>query len=242
MLCWGRNAEGQIGDGTLERRAAPTLVQGLNGVATLAAGFQHTCVLRNDQSVFCWGKNSAGQLGFAGDDSARPRRVVAPAPVTTLSAMWDHSCATMSGVAACWGANEHGQLGTNSREASRPPSIVAGLARVDFCRRRLGSASLWSVATPRCFVLGSKPRRAARDRDAQRLQPGGAGGRAARGDRPRRHRLQPQLRFDERGRDLVLGLQRAWPSRRWDVDRSALAAARLGPLARRQAAMGERRL
>ena len=56
---------------------------------------------------------------------------MAPAPVTTLSAMWDHSCATMSGVAACWGANEHGQLGTNSREASRPPSIVAGLAGVD---------------------------------------------------------------------------------------------------------------
>ena len=155
VLCWGRNAEGQIGDGTLERRAAPTLVQGLNGVATLAAGFQHTCVLRNDQSVFCWGKNSAGQLGFAGDDSARPRRVVAPAPVTTLSAMWDHSCATMSGVAACWGANEHGQLGTNSR----------GEPAAEHRRRLRGSTMSPPAAgtAARCatapFVLGSKSRR-----------------------------------------------------------------------------------
>ena len=151
VLCWGRNAEGQIGDGTTTRRPAPTQVQGLSGVLYIAAGFQHTCVLRNDQSVFCWGANGHGQLGFAGVDSTRPRRVNAPAPVTTLSTVWDHSCATMSGVAACWGWNEFGQLGTNTREASRPPSVVMGLVGVDHvaagghhsCALRDGDVLCW---------------------------------------------------------------------------------------------------
>jgi len=151
VYCWGRNAEGQIGDGTRDRRAAPTQVQGLSNVLFIAAGFQHTCVLRSDQSVLCWGANGNGQLGFAGGDSLRPRRVLAPAPVTAMSTVWDHSCAVMSGVAACWGWNEFGQLGTNSREQSREPTVVPGVLGVSYvaagghhsCGLRGGEVLCW---------------------------------------------------------------------------------------------------
>ena len=62
--CWGWNAYGQLGDGTVTERWTPTPVSGLeNGVALTAAGVYHTCAVTTSGSVVCWGRNSQGQLG-----------------------------------------------------------------------------------------------------------------------------------------------------------------------------------
>ncbi|HUK95678.1 MAG TPA: PASTA domain-containing protein [Gaiellaceae bacterium] len=62
--CWGANDHGQLGDGTTTERHQPVAVSGLtSGVATIAAGFSHTCALRTTGTILCWGYNGQGQLG-----------------------------------------------------------------------------------------------------------------------------------------------------------------------------------
>ena len=83
VRCAGNNSAGQLGDGTATSNPAPVLViaaaNGANignvvalaaGVRALAAGFQHTCALRDDRSMLCWGSNNEGQLG-TGDTAPR---------------------------------------------------------------------------------------------------------------------------------------------------------------------------
>lgn len=63
-LCWGRNVEGQLGDGTTGTRLTPTPVSGLSsGVASLVTGWEHTCAVTTSGQALCWGRNNEGQMG-----------------------------------------------------------------------------------------------------------------------------------------------------------------------------------
>jgi alpha-tubulin suppressor-like RCC1 family protein len=71
--CWGQNAYGELGDGTIDHtcelvgpcehsRYIPAKVEGLGDVVTVSVG-THVCVLQRDDAVWCWGGNSNGSLG-----------------------------------------------------------------------------------------------------------------------------------------------------------------------------------
>ena len=71
--CWGRNAEGQLGDGTTTPRSAPTPVSGGGQWSDVAGGGVHSCGVKTDSSLWCWGGNQWGSLGDATfDDSLVP--------------------------------------------------------------------------------------------------------------------------------------------------------------------------
>lgn len=65
VRCWGNNANGQLGDGTVINRATPVPVSALtSGVVAISAdGITHSCALTASGGVRCWGSNSRGQLG-----------------------------------------------------------------------------------------------------------------------------------------------------------------------------------
>jgi alpha-tubulin suppressor-like RCC1 family protein len=64
VLCWGANADGQLGDGTTDDRYTPAPVSGLgHRVTGIAAGSSHTCALADAGAVVCWGASGYGQVG-----------------------------------------------------------------------------------------------------------------------------------------------------------------------------------
>jgi alpha-tubulin suppressor-like RCC1 family protein len=114
VSCWGSNASGELGDGTMTSRPTPAVVPDLEGVVALAAGPDHTCAVLASGEARCWGRNTYGQLG---DGTTEGPRLV-PTPVSGLTDAIDiavgdlHTCALRaSGAVSCWGRNVSGQLG-----------------------------------------------------------------------------------------------------------------------------------
>ena len=77
VKCWGDDSYGQLGnDAVLKGQPTPVDVMGLTtGVASVAAGFYHTCAVTTAGGLKCWGDDRYGQLG---DDAALVSR---PTPV-----------------------------------------------------------------------------------------------------------------------------------------------------------------
>ena len=130
VWCWGRNDEGQLGDGTqVPQRPLPSIVAGLSdGWRGLAAGSDHTCALGESGDVKCWGSNYHGQLGDGTRQTRRTPVVVGglPPDVLALSARGGHTCATTAnGRAYCWGYNRQGQLGDGTTVDRSTPVALA---------------------------------------------------------------------------------------------------------------------
>lgn len=82
--CWGGNTNGQLGDGTLNRRSKPVAVKGelfFKQLTTAGWSDGHTCGKASDSLAYCWGLNSSGELGDGTTTDRRtPTRVVGPVP------------------------------------------------------------------------------------------------------------------------------------------------------------------
>lgn len=128
LRCWGDNARGQIGDGTIVDRPLPTIVSALSGTTLVATGSDHTCAYAS-AGLHCWGENVAGQVGDGSAATSRtsPTAIAGLAP-TSIAAARDHSCAVVGSVVHCWGDNAVGQLGDGTTTQRRAPAPVIGLA------------------------------------------------------------------------------------------------------------------
>ena len=115
LYCWGRNMEGQLGDGTSVASPAPVAVGGLGGtVESFSAGRQHVCAQLAGGSLRCWGDNLTGQLGDGTNvNRATPTAVSGLSEaISSVASGFDHTCAVSnSGNVFCWGDNVFGQLG-----------------------------------------------------------------------------------------------------------------------------------
>lgn len=142
LVCWGSNAGGRLGLGSFssdpdsavyavgdqpdemgEALPAIALRAGNGPIASLSAGFDHTCAAFANGTLQCWGLNFFGQLGL-GDTAARGDQLDdmgAQLPMVNLgssqfvvavSAGGTFGCARLSDSSLkCWGDNTHGQLG-----------------------------------------------------------------------------------------------------------------------------------
>ena len=131
--CWGDNAAGQLGHGTVSPSGAELAVLGnfAGPVRAVAPGGGHTCVIGEAGAVRCWGRNEAGQLGV----TAGQPQLTAVAPGGGLTAI-GLSLGTASTCAIrpdrtvmCWGDNTGGRLGVGDGAAAIP-RVVTGLSAI----------------------------------------------------------------------------------------------------------------
>jgi len=128
VKCWGDNYHGQLGDGTTEDRAAPTLVTGLGAPATaISVGGQFTCALLETGAVKCWGVNINGELGV-GDfqDRSSPAQVFGlESGVLDLSSAGNSTCAALvGGTIKCWGLKNYGHVGEGMTSNEIPYDVT----------------------------------------------------------------------------------------------------------------------
>ncbi len=130
VQCWGSNASGQLGDGSMADSNRPVDVTGSGGaVASVAAGQDHSCALLEAGTVMCWGGNAHGQLGNGTTvSSTAPVAVAGLTGVEAISAGGEATCALLeAGAVACWGDNTFGQLGNGANTDASTPVAVTDL-------------------------------------------------------------------------------------------------------------------
>ena len=141
VQCWGRNDNGQLGDGTTADSTAPVQVASVDSMLGVSAGAGHTCVLTADviSGAKCWGLNNFGQLGDGTTtNSSTPVQIVGLGGLSDIeqftginvngvSAGGNHTCAMTGSGLLCWGRNNYGQLGDGTMTSSSTPVQVMGV-------------------------------------------------------------------------------------------------------------------
>jgi alpha-tubulin suppressor-like RCC1 family protein len=167
--CWGRNTEGELGNGPgYESVPTPGAVGEVTGARDIASGEAHSCAVLAEEGrpvgqIKCWGWDKYGQLG---DDSVgdvkRPvfaqEGMLQPiAGAMQVSAGNEHTCALLKGgTVACWGSDAHGQLGdgqTNEEHVAVQVPRLAHVVEVD--ASQLHSCALLEDGAIKCW--GSDP-------------------------------------------------------------------------------------
>jgi alpha-tubulin suppressor-like RCC1 family protein/phosphodiesterase/alkaline phosphatase D-like protein len=136
LAAWGRNGEGQLGNGATTDSSVPVRVNQTGVLAgktvvSIACGYYHNLVICSDGTLAAWGGNS-GKLGNnSSTNSSVPvlvdrTGVLAGKSVIQVSGGGSHSLVVCAdGTLASWGANGSGELGNNSNTASLVPVLAS---------------------------------------------------------------------------------------------------------------------
>ncbi|MCO4761822.1 MAG: hypothetical protein KC502_09975 [Myxococcales bacterium] len=125
--CWGKNLNGQLGNGGIANIAAAVQVIGLDQVSLVAPSRQNSCAIANGGKVYCWGKNDVGQTTTkpTSKEVPTPTEVPLPTKMVSVAAGSYHGCAaTTGGDVYCWGGNNHGQHGNGTTTDNPKPTKV----------------------------------------------------------------------------------------------------------------------
>ena len=125
LWSWGRNAYGQLGDGTTTNRSIPVQISG--SYSSVKASGYNAGAIKTDGTLWRWGDNLNGCLG---DNTTTQRN----SPVQIGASTWSQfSCGRAhtgaiktGGTLWMWGRNAYGQLGDNTTiHRSSPVQIGA---------------------------------------------------------------------------------------------------------------------
>lgn len=132
VRAWGRNGNGQLGNGNYIDTNLPVQVAGLTGVISIAGGGLHSLALKSDGTVWAWGMNANGQLGNGNNTTSNfPVQVSGLTGVIAISAGGVHSLALKNdGTVWAWGSNFYGRLGNGTNTDSNVPVQTSSLTGV----------------------------------------------------------------------------------------------------------------
>ena len=119
--CWGKNAHGELGDGTTNDATTPVRVTGLDDAQELAASGSTTCAIRKNGAVVCWGNLASTP------DTLVPTALAGVKDATAVGVGIDHACVVnKDGATFCMGSNTYGELGDGTTSPKDWPVRVEG--------------------------------------------------------------------------------------------------------------------
>ena len=134
VLCWGDNAYGELGNGTVSPTQTPATALLPSKAIQVAAGESHSCALLVTHTVACWGDNEFAELGQKASFQPvpSPRLVPGLTRVASVVAGDGDTCALMlNKTLRCWGEGALGELGNGTTTlAQATPVAVYGLSNV----------------------------------------------------------------------------------------------------------------
>jgi ABC-type transport system substrate-binding protein/cyclophilin family peptidyl-prolyl cis-trans isomerase/serine/threonine protein kinase len=127
LWAWGKNNDGQLGDGTTTDRTMPVQVINLTDVVAVAGGgSMHCLALKSDGTIWEWGNNPATFV-----QNKTPLQVEDINQVVKIAGDTHQSLALKSdGSVWAWGDNWTGMLGNGTYDRSAVPVKVQGLDHV----------------------------------------------------------------------------------------------------------------
>lgn len=179
VFCWGSGAAGQLGLGDKVSQSTPHVVPLSAGAAHISVGYNHSCAVLVDGSLWCWGANFEGELGqndrANSDDIASPSRVGTDSDWMMAAGGQGHTCGVRRpGSLWCWGRNGTDELGLGAGSALqvRTPTRVGAFA--DFTQLDAGQnhscalradGSLWCWGRMNGTAIDDVPTRVGTDTD-----------------------------------------------------------------------------
>jgi len=155
--CWGRNENGQCGDGSsIAHYSSPISVVGEHTFQFVAKGDQNNLGIDANGQVWTWGYNNYGQIGngtrFLGGVSS-PVSILGNLSLTEVAAGQSTVMALgEDGQVWCWGQNTGGTCGDNTRTHRSSPVSVHG--NHSFVRAELGNAACALKANGEVWAWG----------------------------------------------------------------------------------------
>jgi alpha-tubulin suppressor-like RCC1 family protein len=122
VLCWGANADCQLGRPSTTPRALLPVTASVRDVLSVAAGSRHACAVLSSGRAACWGRNDFGQVGAEAGECRADPALLPLAHVLSVGAGRAHSCAVDEMGIWCWGDDSLGQLGIGIASATRSTS------------------------------------------------------------------------------------------------------------------------
>ena len=138
LYTWGRNDDGQLGNGTTTNQNRPTLVNKPQGTPEgftwklASLGEHHSAAIGSDGNLYTWGVNSNGQLGNGTTTNQnRPAQIDKPQGTPegfawTQASLGDGDSAAFGsdGNLYVWGWNKYGELGDDTTTDRYTPTLV----------------------------------------------------------------------------------------------------------------------
>lgn len=162
VVCFGKNAEGELGTGNVQSFSTTPIVGGpAGGFTEIASGMDFTCGVSAGQEVLCWGQNVFGALGLGvptdlpypeecpGDGACAKRPVAVPGlpPSAHVAAHYEQACAlAIDGTVRCWGTPSRTSPASAlacfqaNPECTPSPTLVPGVASAKAIAVGLGHA------------------------------------------------------------------------------------------------------
>ena len=133
LWCWGQNDSGRTGLNIAgpSNTLVPTQISGGGSWKDVAIGFQGSCGIKSDDTLWCWGYNANGSLGSgtSGGSYLVPNQVSGGGNWISVSLGDYHTCGIKSdNTLYCWGSNGSARTGLNTTagEALVPTPVSGG--------------------------------------------------------------------------------------------------------------------
>lgn len=137
VYTWGKNDQGQLGDGSQDSSNDPSSnsMLGLKNydeeIIDIAAGYSHAMARGRDGTVYIWGSGTSGETGLGTEGVAytAPSVLFAVKGAVAVGAGYHTSYAVMGDDSVyAWGSNMYSQLGDGTKTNRNIPVKVVGLS------------------------------------------------------------------------------------------------------------------